>query len=47
MKTIIDGKLIDIDKMSISELTELKNELKIKEKELFFKINNLLKETKE
>lgn len=44
MKKIIDGKLIDTEKISIEELEELKKKLKLQEKELLLKIRKFLEE---
>ncbi len=44
MKKIIDGKLIDTERISIEELEELKKKLKLQEKELLLKIRKILKE---
>lgn len=44
MKKIIEGELIDTEKVSTEELKELKKKLKLQEKELLLKIRRFLKE---
>lgn len=44
MRKIIDGELVDLEKMEINELLNLKNKLKKEERELFFRIKDILEE---